>query len=148
MFFNSWSKTAKIIGATTLLAVAGAPVALLADASNPIYVPKKKKVKAKAKPVRKAAPKPVVQQKPVITQQPPVYTPPPPPPTPPPPPPPVYTPPPPPVYTPPPPPVATGVAAKAAKGGSGWLYGLAGAATVIAGIILATSNGNDTPASP
>lgn len=131
MFFNSWSKTAKIIGATTLLAVAGAPVALLADASNPIYVPKKKKVKAKAKPVRKAAPKPVVQQKPVITQQPPVYTPPPPP-----------------VYTPPPPPVATGVAAKAAKGGSGWLYGLAGAAAVIAGILLTTGNDNDTPTSP
>jgi hypothetical protein len=145
MFFNSWSKTAKIIGATTLLAVAGAPVALLADASNPIYVPKKKKVKAKAKPVRKAAPKPVVQQKPVITQQPPVYTPPPPPP---PPPPPVYTPPPPPVYTPPPPPVTTGVAVKAAKGGSGWLYGLAGAAAVVAGILLTTGNDNDTPASP
>jgi hypothetical protein len=54
MFFSAWSKTAKIVGATSALALTAVPVAVLADASNPVYVPKKK---AKPKP-RKAAPKP------------------------------------------------------------------------------------------
>jgi hypothetical protein len=144
MFFSTWSKTAKIMGGTVALAVVGVPVAVLADASNPIYVPRKK---AKAKPkarVAKAKPRAVVKpmaQPPVMEA--PVYTPPPAP---------VYTPPPPPppapVYTPPPPVAPAPVAAPvAAQGGNGWIFGLLGAAAVVGGIVLA-SGGDDSPTSP
>ncbi len=146
MFFSNWSKSAKIIGGTVALSVVGVPVAVLADASNPIYVPKKKAA-AKAKPkarVAKAKPravaKPVAQppmiEAPVYTPTPaPVYTPAPPPP-------------PAPVYTPPPPVAPAPVAAPvAAKGGNGWLLGLLGAAAVVGGIVLA-SGGDDSPTSP
>jgi hypothetical protein len=145
MFFSAWSKTAKIIGATTALGLTALPVAVLADASNPVYMPKKK---AKPKP-RKAAPKPrraaakpVAQTAPVEAT---VYTPPPVP---------VYTPPPPPpapVYTPPPPPApvtpAPAAAPVAKSGGNGMLLGLLGAAAAL-GAILALSGGDDSPTSP
>jgi hypothetical protein len=145
MFFSAWSKTAKIVGATSALAITAVPVAVLADASNPVFTPKKK-VKAKAKPrraiakARSVAAKPVAKPAPVAVAAPaPVYTPPPVP---------VYTPPPAPVYTPPPVvvPAAPAAPVAAAKGGNGLLLGALGAAAAIAGVVLATSK--DKPASP
>ncbi len=120
------------------------PAAIYADASNPVYTPKKKakakpKARAKARPAMKA--KPVVQQAPVYTPPPePVYTPPPAP---------VYTPPPPApvVYTPPPAPVPAAPVVAAAKGGISPLLYILGAAAVAGGIYAATSGG-DGPTSP
>jgi hypothetical protein len=145
MFFSAWSKTTKIIGATAALAVTAVPVAVLADASNPVFVPKKKakpKARKAAPKTRKAVVKPAAQPAPAAAT---VYTPPPAP---------VYSPPPAPapapapVYSPPPAPAPAPVAAPMAKsGGNGILLGLLGAAAII-GLVIASTGNDDSPTSP
>jgi outer membrane biosynthesis protein TonB len=141
-------KSTRLVAALAALSVVSVPVMVMADASNPVYVPKKKakKVKAKVKAKRKAVAKPrmvkpVQAPEPVMAPEP-VYTPPAPEP--------VYTPAPEPVYTPPPvaAPTPAPIPAPVASsgGGSGWLLGLLGAAAAIGGIVLAS--GEDTPTSP
>ncbi len=135
------NKAYKAIGAAVALSIVAVPVIVQADASNPVYTPKKKKKamakpRAKAKPVVRRAPAPAPQPAPepvVYTPEPaPVYTPPPPPP----------------VYTPPPPPapVVTAPAAPVATsgGGSGWLLGALAGLAAVGGVILATNGDKAT----
>ncbi len=145
MQFLQVIKSSKILGALAAMAVLSVPVIVIADASNPVYTPKKH---AKAKPaVRHAKAKPVAHQAPAPAPEP-TYTPAPEPAyTPPPAPEPAYTPPPPPpvAYTPPPVPAAPAApVVEASSGGSGWLLGLLGAAAVIGGIVLAAGSGSST----
>jgi outer membrane biosynthesis protein TonB len=142
-------KSTRLVAALAALSVVSVPVMVMADASNPVYMPKKKAkvVKAKAKAKRKAVAKPkmvkpVQAPEPVYTAPEPVYTPPAPEP--------VYTPAPEPVYTPAPAPAPAPAPIPApvasSGGGSGWLLGLLGAAAAIGGIVLAS--GDSTPTSP
>jgi hypothetical protein len=146
MFISEWVKSTKVLAALTALSVVAVPVIVVADASNPVYTPKKKHkavkrvakkqvrhAAAKPRAVAKPAPEPVYQPapEPVYTPAPePVYTPPPPPP----------------VAEIPPPPIAPAapVVAEAGGGGMGWLLGVLGAAAAVGGIILATS-GSSSP---
>jgi hypothetical protein len=147
MEFSSIPKMYKMIGAAVALSVVSVPVIVQADASNPVYTPKKKKasVKPRAKkkavarrPMARPAPRPAPVEERVESIAPPAPEP-------------VYTPAPvEPAYVPPAPePVVAAPAAVepvAKSGGNGLLIGLLGAAAVAGGILLATS-GDDSPAS-
>ena len=144
MEFSSIPKMYKMIGAAVALSVVAVPVIVQADASNPVYTPKKKKaaVKPRAKkkavarrPMARPAPRPAPAEPMVESIAPPAPEP-------------QYVPPPAPEYVPPAPqPTPAPPPAPVAKsGGNGLLIGLLGAAAVAGGILLATSGDND-PAS-
>lgn len=137
----------KMLGAAVALSVVAVPVIVQADASNPVYTPKKKKMAIKPRAKKKAiSRRPMARPEPRVAQveqrvesiAPPAPEP-------------AYVPPAPePAYVPPAPEPVSAPAAAAApvakSGGNGLLIGLLGAAAVAGGVLLATG-GNDNPRS-